>query len=40
MYTSTQVSWCEMADGLARHLAGAPELDKLWAELDGWTAPE
>jgi hypothetical protein len=40
MFTSTQVSWCEIVDGLPRHPEGAPELDKLWAELDGWTAPE
>ncbi len=40
MFTSTQVSWCEMADGLPRHDEGAPELEKLWVELDGWTAPE
>ncbi len=36
MFTSTQVSWCEMADGLPRHAEGAPELEKLWAEYDGW----
>jgi hypothetical protein len=40
MFTSTQVSWCEVADGLPRHAEGAPELEKLWSELDGWTAVE
>ncbi len=40
MFTSTQVSWCEMADGLPRHAESAPELDKLWIELDGGTEPE
>ncbi len=35
MFTSTQVSWCEMADGLPRHAEGTPEMDKLWVELDG-----
>ena len=40
MFTSTQVSWCKMADGLPRHAEGTPEMDKLWVELDGWTAPE
>ncbi len=40
MFTSTQVSWCEMADGLLRHAESAPELDKLWTELDGGTEPE
>ena len=40
MFTSTQVSWCEMADGLPRHTGSEPELDKLWAGSDGWTAME
>ena len=40
MFTSTQVSWCEVADSLPRHAEGAPELEKLWSELDGWTAVE
>ncbi len=40
IFTSTQVSWCEIADGLPRHAEGAPELEKIWAELDGWTAVE
>ena len=35
-FTSTQVSWCEMADGLPRHLELSPEAEKLWAELEGW----
>jgi hypothetical protein len=29
-----------MADGLPRHAESAPELDKLWTELDGGTEPE
>ncbi len=40
IFTSTQVSWCEIADGLPRHAEAAPEVEKLWGELDGWTAPE
>jgi hypothetical protein len=39
-FTSTQVSWCEIADGLPRHADVAPEVEKIWAELDGWSAPE
>jgi hypothetical protein len=35
-FTSTQVSWCEVADGLPRHAELGPELDKLWVELEGW----
>ncbi len=35
-FTSTQVSWCEVADGLPRHAELEPELEKLWAELEGW----
>lgn len=37
-FTSTQVSWCEIADGLPRHPEGAPESSKLWAEVEGWQA--
>ena len=36
VFTSTQVSWCEMADGLPRYPESAPEVDRLWADLDGW----
>ena len=36
IFTSTQVSWCEIADGLPRHAEGAPEPEKIWAELEGW----
>ncbi len=35
-FTSTQVSWCEMADGLPRHAEVAPEVEKLWVEAHGW----
>ena len=35
VFTSTQVSWCDMADGLPRHAENAPEMEKLWAESDG-----
>ena len=40
LFTSTQVSWCEVADGLPRHAEWAPELAKLWAVSDGWTPTE
>ena len=40
MHTDSQVGWCRVTDDLPRHPKGAPELDNLWAELDGWTAPE
>ena len=39
-FTSTQVSWCEMDDGLPRHAEDSPELRKLWAEMGGWHLPE
>ena len=39
-FTSTQVSWCEMGDGLPRHAERAPELAKLWVEMEGWSQPE
>ena len=35
VHTSTQVSWCEVADGLPRHAESAPEMEKLWGELEG-----
>ncbi len=38
IFTSTQVSWCDVADNLPRHTEGAPELVKLWAESEGWQA--
>jgi hypothetical protein len=38
LFTSTQVSWCAMADGLPRHLELSPEAEKLWAEAEGWQA--
>ena len=38
-FTSSQVSWCEIDDGLPRHAEGAPELDKLWVEIEGWNQP-
>jgi hypothetical protein len=34
-YTASQVSWCEMADGLPRYSGLSPEADKLWAEVEG-----
>lgn len=36
VFASTQVSWCEIADDLPRHVELGPELEKLWAELEGW----
>ena len=39
-FTSTQVSWCEIDDGLPRHAEGSPELTKLWVEMEGWSRPE
>ncbi len=39
-YTSTQLSWCEMDDGLPRYAEDAPELEKLWVEMGGWSRPE
>ena len=35
IYTSTQVGWCEIADGLPRYPESAPEVDRLWAKLEG-----
>jgi len=39
MHTSTQVSWCEIDDELPRHNEGAPEIDKIWEEMEGWSRP-
>ncbi len=39
-FTSSQVRWCEIDDGLPRHAEGAPELNKLWVEIEGWSRPE
>ena len=40
MYTSTQANWCDIADELPRHAEVAPEVEKHWAEWEGWTQPE
>lgn len=40
IYTSSQVSWHEIKDELPRYPAWAPELEKLWVEIEGWTTPE
>ena len=40
-YTSTQVSWCEIDDGLPRYAYDlGPESGKLWREMEGWGRPE
>ncbi len=39
-HTSSQVSWCEIDDGLPRYAESAPELTKLWVEMEGWSLPE
>ncbi len=39
-FTSTQVSWCEIDDELPRHAESAPELDRIWVEMEGWSIPE
>ena len=40
-FTSTQVSWCEIDDGLPRYADGSgPEVEKLWREMEGWSQPE
>ena len=36
IFTSSQVSWCEIADDLPRYPESAPEVDRLWTELDDW----
>ena len=40
IFTSSQVSWHEIEDDLPRHAEGAPELEKLWVEIEGWKLPE
>ena len=35
MFTSTQVSWCEIDDVLPRHPESSPKLAKLWDETEG-----
>jgi hypothetical protein len=37
-FTADRVPWCEIADDLPRYPKGAPELSKLWTELEGWSA--
>jgi hypothetical protein len=32
IHTSSQVSWCEIADGLPRYPESAPKVDKLWGK--------
>ena len=39
-FTSSQVSWCEIDDGLPRHAESSPEVTKLWVEMEGWSQPE
>ncbi len=39
-FTSSQVSWCEIDDGLPRHAEKAPEIIKLWCEMENWRYPE
>ena len=40
-FTSTQVSWCEIDDGLPRYAEDlGPELTKLWVEMEGLRLPE
>jgi hypothetical protein len=31
MFTSTQISWCELKDDLPRYAEGSPDVAKLWA---------
>ena len=40
VFTSSQVSWCEIDDGLPHHAESSPELTKLWVEMEGWSLPE
>jgi hypothetical protein len=35
IFTSTQVSWCEIAGGLPRHAKREPDLAEQWSELEG-----
>ncbi len=39
-FTSSPVSWCEIDDGLPRHAEKAPEIIKLWCEMENWRYPE
>ena len=39
MYSSDQVNWLQEAESLPRYSEGAPELAKLWAEVEGWKPP-
>ena len=39
-FTASQVSWCEIDDGLPRHAHSAPEIGKLWVEMGGWSWAE
>ena len=40
-FTSTQVSWCEINDGLPRFAEDlGPEATKLWYEMENWTSTE
>ena len=39
-WTSSQVSWCEIDDGLPRHAETSPETTRLWDEVGGWSPPE
>ena len=39
IHAASQASWFEVADDLPRHEEGAPELDKIWEEGEGWKAP-
>lgn len=34
IHTSTQVSWCQIADDLPHHQKSAAEVDRVWGELD------
>ena len=38
-FTSTQVSWCKIDDGLPRYTESSPERMKLWREMEGWSPP-
>jgi len=40
MHTSSQASWFKVADELPRFEEGAPKLDKIWEEGEGWNAPQ
>ena len=34
-FTSTRISWCKIDDGLPRHPESAPEVTRLWGEMEG-----